>query len=334
MIITSHLGLRPLEAEDLPSYLALLGDPDVRATYKLRALSEDKVKDYFAHWLKRWSQDNPFSAFTVFELETKKFAGCMLLGTPNAHKISSLACAFFPCPHVAEAIEAVIGTYFSSLIEQGHSLTTIKSLLFEKSPIPQAMENFFAKKHQGTSIYWMPSERDSSLSVQIETNDLRLSSLTEASRPDYEALFTDEETMRLYATGRPWEIDRITKVMSTWIGRWYTGDPFSAFTLSDKMGTFIGHIVLGHDEPPGVAALAYVINKAHWHKGWGTKAVEALIGAYAPLLKAQGFSLTEVRAAALVVNTYSRRILEKSGFTQTGTTGATDERYTYSKFFY
>lgn len=180
-------------------------------------------------------------------------------------------------------------------------------------------------------------ENGQSLHVEIETDHLRLRSVQGTDLSGYQALYADPKTMqkftdneeRLQKLGEDaWkaqQMESIAKRVALWVKRWNEEhDPFCAFVILRKdTGEMIGHIVAGHGDNPGESEIAYIIHERHWHKGYGTEAVKAIVLQYLAALKesnalVDGAPFTTIKATVRLDNLYSARILEGCGFVKVG----------------
>lgn len=126
---------------------------------------------------------------------------------------------------------------------------------------------------------------------RIETDDLILLSLTWDRLDDYLELFGDPATVEKYADGKPWAAEEVKQTMDTWIHRWESLDPFSAFAvyLKNETKLFIGHIVLGHGPQEGQAELGFLFKPEYQNLGYCKQAVAAIIYGYVPRLIKDGY---------------------------------------------
>ncbi len=79
-------------------------------------------------------------------------------------------------------------------------------------------------------------------------------------------------------------------------------------------GAFLGLCSLAASDAPGTAELGYWIGRPHWGHGFATEAAQAAID--------YGFGVLELAAIEVrcrVINTASRRVIQKCGFGYVGT---------------
>jgi RimJ/RimL family protein N-acetyltransferase len=154
------------------------------------------------------------------------------------------------------------------------------------------------------------------LKVTIETEQLYLCSVEEKDTSNYVTLFGDVEVMEMFGDGKPRTIENTTQKVNTWLHRWETGVPFSAFTVSPKeQDDFIGHVVLGYSDSPGAAELAGSSMKKYWGKGYGKEATQAMVLHYAPEVMARGYTINgqpfkNILATAHIKNVASQKVME------------------------
>lgn len=160
------------------------------------------------------------------------------------------------------------------------------------------------------------------LHVTIETDRLYMRSVR-SEKKDYEqyaSLFGDSKVMAKFSFGQPLLPKEIrSRIDNIWAKRWLKNDPFSAFAVFKKdTGKFVGHVILGHGDAPGIAELAYLFTPSEWGKGYGSEASAAIVNKYALATISKGYlidgsPLTKIIATARPDNPASIRILEKLG---------------------
>lgn len=153
------------------------------------------------------------------------------------------------------------------------------------------------------------------LTVEISTERLSLRSVSQADAENlYQHIYGCGEVMAKFQNGNPWTPERFSSRLATWIGRWEQGDPFSAFSIYDRSGEFVGVAVLGHGSVPGRSELAFAVRRELWGQGYGQEALRGLVSKFAAVLRAEracveGAAFHEVEATARVDNIPSLRIL-------------------------
>ena len=169
--------------------------------------------------------------------------------------------------------------------------------------------NFFADDQDG-------------LSVMIDTDRLHIRSVeaTEEEYDRYAALFGSKDVMGKFATGQTKTREEMrTRINDVWVKRWREHDPYTGLAVfRNDTDDFLGHVVLGHGDAPGESELAYLFNRPHWGKGYGSEAVTAVVKEYAPATVKEGYllegkPLERIVATARPDNPASGRILEKVG---------------------
>lgn len=165
-------------------------------------------------------------------------------------------------------------------------------------------------------------ETDEGLTVTIDTERLRLTSVTEKEKELYYTyLYSDQEVMEKFATGVTRTQEAAQGSVITWMERWKSKNPFSSLAVNTQdHDEFVGQVVLGYGEHPGESELAYLFAKKHWGQGLGTEAVTPVVKLYAHELakkqyKVNGQPFTTIVATARVDNVGSVKILEKTGMT-------------------
>jgi RimJ/RimL family protein N-acetyltransferase len=165
------------------------------------------------------------------------------------------------------------------------------------------------------------NERDE-LTATIDTERLHLRSVQprEEDYSAYAGLFGDAEVMKLYATGETKSRQEIQKrIDDVWVKRWHERDPYSGLAVCERdTNDFVGHVILGHGDQPGQSEMAYLSAQRHWHKGYGTEAIAAVLYDYSSTLihkqyTLEGKPLETICATSHVQNRWSVKILESLG---------------------
>lgn len=96
-IQTPHLLMRSVTPKDYTNYLQLFRSPEVMekyATGKIKTAAE--VMDRIQMWVKRWQENDPFSALAVYDNSYRipKFVGHVVLGHGDAPGESEVAALF------------------------------------------------------------------------------------------------------------------------------------------------------------------------------------------------------------------------------------------------
>jgi len=147
--------------------------------------------------------------------------------------------------------------------------------------------------------------------VFLETQRLVLRRFTEADVDNLVSLDADPDVMRFVTGGVPTSRGRIeNEVLPAFLGYYQRYEGFGFWAAVEKAtGEFLGWF---HFRPcpgagPGEVDLGYRLRKSAWGKGYATEGSRALI--------ARGFAefgVQRVVAQAMVVNTASRRVMEKA----------------------
>lgn len=190
-------------------------------------------------------------------------------------------------------------------------------------------KNVTVHTYTGNSVVNFFVDKEDHLTVTIDTkpNELHLRSV-ESSKEHYDfytALYDDAEVMSQFDDGKPKSEEYVKKRIDTvWAKRWKGKDPFSAFVVyENETKKPIGHVALGHNAP-GVSEIAYVFDKNHWNKGYGTEAAKAVVEDFAPATVAEGYilegkPLETITATCRLTNQHSEKILkEKLGMQKIG----------------
>ncbi len=165
------------------------------------------------------------------------------------------------------------------------------------------------------------SDDQDGLSVTIDTDRLHLRSVesTEDEYDRYAALFGSKDVMGKFATGQTKTREEMEARINLWVRRWRAHDPYAGLAVfKNDTDDFLGHVVLGYGDAPGESELAYLFNRPHWRKGYGSEAVAAVVKEYAPATVEEGAllegkPLERIVATARPDNPASGRILEKVG---------------------
>jgi RimJ/RimL family protein N-acetyltransferase len=133
-IDTESLHMRSIEDSeaDLNSYAGLFGDAEVMGKY---ATGQTKTKEEIGtrikdSWVKRWKENDPYSALAVFTKQTEKFSdefvGHVVLGYGDAPGQSEMAYLFHKNSwnkgFGTEAVTALVKDYAPAIKEKGYLL--------------------------------------------------------------------------------------------------------------------------------------------------------------------------------------------------------------------
>ena len=146
--------------------------------------------------------------------------------------------------------------------------------------------------------------------VYLETPRLVLRRFTTADVDALAELDSDPDVMFYITGGRPTPRDEIENdVLPSWLRYYEQGDLGFWATIEKETGQFVGWFHLRAEED-NQAELGYRIRRDAWGKGYATEGSRALVQ--------KGFAelgLDRIRAETMVVNTASRRVMEKAGLT-------------------
>ncbi len=154
--------------------------------------------------------------------------------------------------------------------------------------------------------------KDPALHVYLETSRLVLRRLTEADVDNLVELDADPQVMRYINGGRPTTTEEIRDDFLPYFLRYY--ERFEGYGLwaaiEKSSGEFLGwfHLRPLEGEDPDAPELGYRLRRSAWGKGYATEGSRALIR------KAfSEFGARRVFAETMVINTASRRVMEKAG---------------------
>lgn len=151
--------------------------------------------------------------------------------------------------------------------------------------------------------------------VFLTTDRLVLRRYTMADEDNLVELDSDPEVMHYINGGRATPRAEIRDDYLPFYLDYYDSHPGFGFWAADERSTgeFLGwfHFRPRQTDPPDQAELGYRLRRGAWGKGYATEGSLALI--------ARGFTefgVNRVYAETMVVNTGSRRVMEKSGLRQ------------------
>jgi RimJ/RimL family protein N-acetyltransferase len=176
---------------------------------------------------------------------------------------------------------------------------------------------------------------EGALHISIETKRLLIESVTKENEADLISLYSDPIVMQKYNRGVPRDSALTKTRVYVWTYRWAHHDPFSMYSISDKItGEFIGCIGIQYSEP-GETELDYCLHHKFWGKGYATEAVDAILHHLIPRLMLRGYHidhkpLKRVIATARVDNPASTQILKSAEFKE----GHTYERFGSTRTFF
>jgi RimJ/RimL family protein N-acetyltransferase len=152
------------------------------------------------------------------------------------------------------------------------------------------------------------------MQVFLETERLVLRRLTPGDLENLVELDSDPDVMHFITGGRATPRDEIEQDILPHFLRYYEdGDKYGFWAAIEKStGTFLGwfHFRPAEGRPADEPELGYRLRRSAWGQGYATEGSRALIH--------KGFTEFGVRrvvAETMVVNTASRRVMEKAGLT-------------------
>lgn len=170
-----------------------------------------------------------------------------------------------------------------------------------------------------SEIIFEKNSKTNHLKVTINTERLMMESTHPAHLGYYKKLFMDPENMFKVMDGNPWNENKIASRHEQWVANWNNANPFSSLTILKKdSDKFIGHVVLEETDKPGIAELAYALDKKFWGKGYGKEVVPSIVQEYAPELvrrdyKLAGKKFERIEATARPDNPASINLLKAAG---------------------
>lgn len=186
-----------------------------------------------------------------------------------------------------------------------------------------AMKEFdLTTQHIPASINF--DETDEGLTVTIDTERLRLTSVIENERSFYYThIYGDAEVMKLFGTGETLSQEETNTYVTTWIERWKSGNPFGSLAIHHKEDDkIVGHVVLGpggsESRVPSQAVLGYQIAKQHQGRGFASEAVVPVVQQYGYELAKKKYHVNGQPFKTLVAtvhpdNPASEKIIQKAG---------------------
>jgi RimJ/RimL family protein N-acetyltransferase len=146
----------------------------------------------------------------------------------------------------------------------------------------------------------------------LETERLVLRQFTESDVDNLVDLDSDPQVMRFITGGRGTSREEIeTDYIPAYLAYYVKSPGFGFWAVEEKAtGEFIGwfHFRPGPGHPPDEPELGYRLRRSAWGKGYATEGSRALIDK-----GFRDFGVQRVTAEAMVVNTASRRVMEKAG---------------------
>jgi RimJ/RimL family protein N-acetyltransferase len=153
------------------------------------------------------------------------------------------------------------------------------------------------------------------MTTYLETERIRLRTLTPADAPLLLDLDSDPEVMRYITDGVPATAEDVAAYLPRVLRHYETGGDFGFWAAEERAtGAFVGwfHFRLGPDAADGVE-LGYRLRRAAWGRGYATEVSAALVR--------RGFErlgVERVFALTMSSNRASRRVMEKVGLRYVG----------------
>lgn len=211
----------------------------------------------------------------------------------------------------------------------------------------------FATATLHSNVFAIEEGRRVTVSLSAETWKAR-----EVQRTDlesYQTLFADERVMSLFGSGTTRSAEYVERRMvDHWLPRFEGGSPHGPLTVhtsSEDPGVdpFIGFIIAGGGDGPGVSEVGYAYMPGHWGKGYGTSILRSVVTEWAPEVRRigrghglderedasviegfkcfEGEALSRLDATASPDNPGSWKILTKTGFTAAATNVSSPDAY-------
>ncbi len=148
--------------------------------------------------------------------------------------------------------------------------------------------------------------------VVLTTERMVLRRFTPADADLLVELDSDPAVMHFITGGRPTPRSEVVdEVLPCWLGHYEKYSGYGFFAAQDRSdGEFLGwfHLRPGHGAGPDEPELGYRLRRSAWGRGLATEGSRALVDAAFAEHGAR-----RVSAETMVVNTASRRVMEKAG---------------------
>ena len=178
LIETGRLYIRSLEEHDEKNCFSLFSDPVVMAKYADgNPYTEEKKKERFERWVKRWKNHDPFSAYAVLDKEFGNFVGIIGIGQVTrgeADLFYAMNHSYWGKGYGREMVEAVTQSLIPKLMLRGYtcmytSLKKIEADVAEDNIASLKILKAVGFKEKG-SVYRFNSDR---VFFQLEANTLK-----------------------------------------------------------------------------------------------------------------------------------------------------------------
>ena len=147
--------------------------------------------------------------------------------------------------------------------------------------------------------------------VFMETDRLVLRRFTQDDLELIVELDSDPEVKRYIDGGAAVDREELTETLAWWLGYYERYDGYGFWAAIEKAsGEFLGwfHLRPGEGAGPSEPELGYRLRREVWGRGYATEGSRALIDkAFAEL------GAERVNASTMVINSGSRRVMEKAG---------------------
>lgn len=171
--------------------------------------------------------------------------------------------------------------------------------------------------YQGMVKVLITNPTEQSIHIEIETDNLYISSARESDLQDCVGLYGNRQVMSKILSGATLSETDVRKRIDRAVNRAGTGDPFHMMVVRNKQNEFLGTIVAGHGDEPGVSELAGLGNVEFQNRGYGKEALTALLHGLLPVVKDRPFldgaPLRCVVATAREDNGPSNRVMQNAG---------------------
>ena len=159
---TGRLHMRSVTKDDLPSYAALLAEPEVMSKYidEYGKTTEEIAMGVMDIWVQRWRKNDPYSAFAVFSRPSNEFLGHVVLEhgeTPGQAKLEGIAVKDIRGQgYGTEAAIAVVKEYSQATVLEKYSLggkklnTITATALSDNAPSLRILEILGMHEDQNT----------------------------------------------------------------------------------------------------------------------------------------------------------------------------------------
>jgi [ribosomal protein S5]-alanine N-acetyltransferase len=151
--------------------------------------------------------------------------------------------------------------------------------------------------------------------LPVETDRLRIRSLTDGDRQGLHAIYGDAETMRFIGrSATPTDVDGTARVLD-WFRRHEALHGFSLWALDERDGEpMVGVAGLLWEEGHGPQVeVVYLVRRDHWGRGYATEATRAILD-----VAHRQLGLLRLVALAYPENAASQRVMEKGGMRPDG----------------